>query len=576
MSDFPPRVLITSAIPYINGIKHLGNLVGSQLPADLYARYARARGAEVMFICATDEHGTPAELAATKASKPVAEYCAEMHAVQADIADRFGLSFDYFGRSSSARNHTLTQHFAGQLAQAGLIEEVSESQVYSHTDGRFLPDRYIEGTCPNCGYDRARGDQCENCTKQLDPTDLIDPRSAISGSTDLEVRETKHLYLRQSAMKDQLDAWINSKSDWPVLTTSIAKKWLHDGDGLRDRGITRDLDWGVPVKKGAEDWPGMEGKVFYVWFDAPIEYIAATAEWADSQGLDEAAWRRWWRKDEGAEDVRYVQFMGKDNVPFHTLSFPATIMGSGEPWKLVDYIKSFNYLNYDGGQFSTSQGRGVFMDQALDLLPADYWRWWLLSHAPETSDSEFTWEAFQTDVNKDLADVLGNFVSRVTKFCRAKFGETVPDGGAYGPQEDALIARLQTGLEAYQTHMTSMDVRKSAAELRAMWVAGNEYLQETAPWSAFKTDPDRAAAIIRLSLNLIRVYAVLSSPFIPAASANMLRDMGDAPDTWPTQIADALNVLPVGHAFTVPEVLFAKISDEDREAWAARFAGQRV
>lgn len=575
MSDFPNRVLITSAIPYINGIKHLGNLIGSQLPADLYARYARARGAEVMFICATDEHGTPAELAAAKAGKPVAEYCAEMWAVQNDIRLRFDLSFDHFGRSSSQRNHTLTQHFAGKLAEAGLIEEVSESQVFSHTDGRFLPDRYIEGTCPNCGYDRARGDQCENCTKQLDPTDLIEPRSAISGSTDLEVRETKHLYLRQSAMKDKLDAWITSKSDWPVLTTSIAKKWLHDGDGLQDRGITRDLDWGVPVKKGTEEWPGMEGKVFYVWFDAPIEYIAATAEWADAQGLDDAAWRRWWREDEGADDVRYVQFMGKDNVPFHTLGFPATIMGSGEPWKLVDYIKSFNYLNYDGGQFSTSQGRGVFMDQALELLPADYWRWWLLSRAPETSDAEFTWDSFQTDVNKDLADVLGNFVSRVTKFCRSKFGETVPEGGAYGPLEHALIARLQTGLEAYQTHMTAMDVRKSAAELRAMWVAGNEYLQETAPWSAFKTDPDRAAAIIRLSLNLIRVYGVLSAPFIPQASASMLRDMGDAPADWPAQMDEALAMLPAGHAFTVPEVLFAKISDDDRAAWAERFAGQR-
>ncbi len=575
MSDFPPRVLITSAIPYINGIKHLGNLIGSQLPADLYARYARARGAEVMFICATDEHGTPAELAAAKAGKPVDVYCAEMWEVQNDIRERFGLSFDHFGRSSSQRNHTLTQHFAGKLAEAGLIAEVSEQQVYSHADGRFLPDRYIEGTCPNCGYDRARGDQCENCTKQLDPTDLIEPRSAISGSTDLEVRDTKHLYLRQSAMKDKLDAWIDSKTDWPVLTTSIAKKWLHDGDGLQDRGITRDLDWGVPVKKGDQDWPGMEGKVFYVWFDAPIEYIAGTAEWADAQGLDEAAWRRWWRTDEGADDVRYVQFMGKDNVPFHTLGFPTTIMGSGEPWKLVDYIKSFNYLNYDGGQFSTSQGRGVFMDQALEVLPADYWRWWLLSHAPETSDAEFTWEAFQTDVNKDLADVLGNFISRVTKFCRSKFGEEIPSGGTYGPDEEALIARLQANFDAYQSHMTAMDVRKSAAELRAMWVAGNEYLQETAPWSAFKTDPDRAAAIIRLSLNLIRVYAVLSAPFIPQASASMLRDMGDAPDTWPDTMEAALSVLPAGHAFTVPEVLFAKISDEDRTAWAERFAGQR-
>ncbi len=575
MTEFPTRLLITSAIPYINGIKHLGNLVGSQLPADLYARYARARGAEVMFICATDEHGTPAELAAAKAGKPVAEYCAEMHDVQADIAKRFGLSFDHFGRSSSQRNYGLTQHFAGRLADAGLIEEVTEKQVYSHADGRFLPDRYIEGTCPNCGYDRARGDQCENCTKQLDPTDLIEPRSAISGSTDLEVRDTKHLYLRQSTLRDTLDEWITSKTDWPILTTSIAKKWLHDGDGLQDRGITRDLDWGVPVKKGSEDWPGMEGKVFYVWFDAPIEYIAATAEWADANGKSDADWRRWWRKDEGADDVRYVQFMGKDNVPFHTLSFPATIIGSGEPWKLVDYIKSFNYLNYDGGQFSTSQGRGVFMDQALEILPADYWRWWLLSRAPESSDSEFTWDAFQTDVNKDLADVLGNFVSRVTKFCRSKFGEEIPTGGAFGPAEEALIARLQTGLETYQTHMTNMDVRKAASELRALWVAGNEYLQDTAPWSAFKTDPDRAAAIIRLSLNLIRVYAVLSAPFIPTAAASMLKDLGDAPDKWLVTMTEALEMLPAGHAFQVPEVLFAKISDDNREAWAEQFSGMR-
>ena len=569
------RILITSAIPYINGIKHLGNLVGSQLPSDLYARYMRARGHEVMFICATDEHGTPAELAAAKAGKPVAEFCSEMHEVQAGIAKGFGLSFDHFGRSSSPQNHALTQHFAGQLNANDLIEEVSEKQVYSNADARFLPDRYIEGTCPNCGYDSARGDQCENCTKQLNPTDLIDPRSAISGATDLEVRETKHLYLRQSKLKDDLDKWIESKTDWPVLTTSIAKKWLHDGDGLRDRGITRDLDWGVPVKDGDKDWPGMEGKVFYVWFDAPIEYIAATKEWADARGLPDAEWQRWWRTDMGAEDVKYVQFMGKDNVPFHTLSFPATIMGSGEPWKLVDYIKSFNYLNYDGGQFSTSKGRGVFMDQALELLPADYWRWWLLSRAPESSDSEFTWEAFQTDTNKDLADVLGNFVSRITKFCRSKFGEAVPEAGQQGAAEQTLLSELTTRIRAYESHMEAMEVRKSASELRAIWVAGNEYLQAQAPWSTFKTDPETAAMQTRLGLNLIRLYAVLSAPFIPEASAKMLSAMNTLDMIWPDDVEAALQALPAGHEFSVPEVSFAKISDEDREAWAEKFAGVR-
>ena len=569
------RILITSALPYINGIKHLGNLVGSQLPADLYARYNRGRGNEVMFLCATDEHGTPAELAAAKAGKPVADYCAEMHEVQADIAKRFGLSFDHYGRSSSPQNHALTQHFAGKLEEAGLITEVSEKQVYSNADGRFLPDRYIEGTCPNCGFEKARGDQCEECTKQLDPTDLINPRSAISGSTDLEVRETKHLFLRQSAMRDQLDQWIDSKTDWPVLTTSIAKKWLHDGDGLQDRGITRDLDWGIAVKKGAEDWPGMEGKVFYVWFDAPIEYIAAAGEWAEAHGKSDADWERWWRTDKGADDVKYVQFMGKDNVPFHTLSFPATLLGSGEPWKMVDHLKSFNYLNYDGGQFSTSQGRGVFMDQALEILPSDYWRWWLLSHAPESSDAEFTWENFQQSVNKDLADVLGNFVSRITKFCRSKFGEQVPEGGAWGEQEQALIEELTTRIGAYERHMEAMEVRKSAQELRAIWVAGNEYLQSAAPWSVFKEDPERAAGQVRLGLNLIRLYAVLSAPFIPDASDRLFEALGSEDRSWPEDVAAALAALPASHAFTVPEVLFAKITDEQREEWQARFAGGR-
>ena len=582
------RILITSAIPYINGIKHLGNLVGSQLPADLTARYLRARGHEVMFICATDEHGTPAELAAAKAGKPVEQFCAEMHEVQKDIAAGFRLSFDHFGRSSSLRNRALTQHFAGRLADAGLIAEVMEKQVYSHADKRFLPDRYIEGTCPNCGYERARGDQCENCTKQLDPTDLINPRSAISGSTDLEIRETKHLYLRQSALKGQLRDWIVSKTRpdangapaWPVLTTSIALKWLDDGEGLQDRGITRDLYWGVPVKKGTEDWPGMEGKVFYVWFDAPIEYIAATAEWADAQGLPDAAWQRWWRTDLGAADVRYIEFMGKDNVPFHTLSFPATILGANfdgaEPWKLVDYIKSFNYLNYDGGQFSTSQGRGVFMDQALSILHADYWRWWLLSHAPESSDSEFTWENFQTAVNKDLADVLGNFISRITKFCRAKFGEVVPAGGTTGEREAALIAELTTRIRAYEANMEAMEVRKAAGELRAIWVAGNEYLQSAAPWTVVKTDPEAAAAMVRLSLNLTRLYAILSQPFIPDAAASTMAALACTDWTWPTDIAEALDVLPPGHAFTVPEVLFRKITDEERAEWQVRFAGVRT
>ena len=567
------RILITSAIPYINGIKHLGNLVGSQLPADLYARYNRLRGNEVMFICATDEHGTPAELAAAKVNKPIEQFCAEMYKIQKQLSDGFNLSFDHFGRSSSDENKKLTQYFAGQLNKNGLIKEVNEKQIFSKMDKRFLPDRYIEGTCPACNYENARGDQCENCTKQLNPTDLLEPRSAISGSKDLEIRETTHLYLQQSKLKNDLDKWIKSKKDWPILTTSIAQKWLHDGEGLQDRGITRDLDWGVPVKNGEEDWPGMEKKVFYVWFDAPIEYIAATAELTNSQNLGNEAWERWWRTDKGADDVYYVQFMGKDNVPFHTLSFPSTLMGSGEPWKLVDYIKSFNYLNYDGGQFSTSQGRGIFMDQALDILPSDYWRWWLLTHVPENSDSEFTWDNFQLSINKDLADVLGNFVSRVTKFCRSKFGEEVPETSGFRNIEKELIDELQERINKYQTFLETLEIRKASSELRKIWVLGNEYLQKTEPWAIYKFEPKTSGMIINLSINLIRLYAILSEPFIPDTSQKIMLAVNSEDWSWPNSVENALQVLPPKHSFNVPDVLFNKITDDERDIMQKKFSG---
>ncbi|KAK0351117.1 hypothetical protein LTR94_026271, partial [Friedmanniomyces endolithicus] len=347
------RLLITSALPYINGIKHLGNLAGSMLPADVWARFKRAQGHEVLYICATDEHGTPAELAAAAAGQDVRTYCDEQHLIQKTAGEAFGLSYDWFGRSSNPQNHSLTQHFAETLEANGLIEERVDRMIYSVDDARFLPDRYVEGTCPHCGHIGARGDQCDNCGRLLDPTDLIDPYSSVSGSRNLEVRDTRHLYLLQTKIEPEIRAWVDAKSGWQVLAKSIAYK--HMDEGLIDRGITRDLSWGVPVTKAGKPRPGMEDKVFYVWFDAPIEYIAATQEWSEATGAD---WKRWWRLDQGADDVRYVQFMGKDNVAFHTVSFPATIIGSGEPWKTVDQLKAFNWLNWYGGKFSTSQKRG--------------------------------------------------------------------------------------------------------------------------------------------------------------------------------------------------------------------------
>ena len=562
------RILITSALPYINGIKHLGNLAGSMLPADVWARFKRAQGHEVLYICATDEHGTPAELAAAAAGQDVRTYCDEQHEIQRAAGQAFGLSYDWFGRSSNPQNHRLTQHFAEALEKNGLIEERVDRMIYSIDDARFLPDRYVEGTCPHCGHVGARGDQCDNCGRLLDPTDLIDPYSSVSGSKNLEVRDTRHLYLLQTKIEPQIRAWVDGKTGWQVLAKSIAYK--HLDEGLIDRGITRDLAWGVPVLKDGFPRPGMEDKVFYVWFDAPIEYIAATEEWAEATG---GSWRDWWRLDEGAEDVRYVQFMGKDNVAFHTVSFPATIIGSGEPWKTVDQLKAFNWLNWYGGKFSTSQKRGVFMDQALELLPADYWRWRLTAYGPEHADSAFTWEEFQASTNKDLADVLGNFVNRIVKFAESKFDGVVPEGGEAGPVEIQLEADIKAAVAEATEQLEAMEFRKAAVAIRAAWVLGNEYLQVAAPWTALKTDRGRAAVGVRTGLNLVALFARLAAPILPFTAPKIAASVGVDDLSWPGADEDLLNRLPVGGKVEAQGVLFAKIEDIQVAEWSERFGG---
>src|SRR5476649_2597693 len=549
------RVLITSAIPYVAGVKHLGNLVGSMLPADIFARYCRSRGYDTLAICATDEHGAPVELAALEEGMPVAEYAAKWHAVQKELGDRFALSWDNFGRSSSPQNHELTLHFARALWKNGFLEIRVTKQAYSATDGRFLPDRYVIGACPHCGYDRARGDQCENCTRVLDPIDLINPRSAVSGAHDIEIRDSTHLFLKQSQFADRLRTWIDShKADWPSLVTSIAYKWLDDiADGQ------------------------LKGKVFYVWFDAPIEYIAATKEWADRCGKGDA-WKDWWYGD-AAKDVTYWEFMGKDNVPFHTVGFPVTIMASGEPWKLVDRLKGFNWLNYDGGKFSTSGKRGIFMDTALEVAPADWWRYYLIANAPEGSDSNFTWEQFAGIINKDLADVLGNFVNRVTKFCVARFDGMVPGGGEYGEEEKALIAELDRRIAQYAAFMEDAEFRKAMGELRAIWVAGNEYMTRAAPWTHIKTDRAKAAVGVRMGLNLIHQFAHLIWPVMPAFAKTIhecIQPVGYRGGVIPFPdggMAVLLDDLTPGQPIAAPEVLVAKITEEQVAEWKSRFGG---
>ncbi len=560
------RHLITSALPYVNGVKHLGNLVGSILPADCYARFLRQQGKEVLYICATDDHGTPAELGAKSENISPQEYCSKHFETQKNIYKGFDIAFDHFGQTSRQQNIELTQQIGKEIYDNGFAEIRTIKQLYSNADKRFLPDRYVTGECPHCGYDRARGDQCENCTKVLDPTDLVNPFSSISGSHDLEVRETSHLFLLQSKLVDKLKNWIDSKKDWPNLVRSIAYKWLEEG--LQDRCITRDLEWGVPVK----NIPNLENKVYYVWFDAPIGYISATKEWSDLDTKNRD-YKNWWYN---VDDVILTQFMAKDNIPFHTLSFPATLMATNKPWKKVDYIKGFNWLTFYGGKFSTSQKRGVFTDKALEILPADYWRYYLISRAPESSDSSFTWEDLQALVNKDLADVLGNFVNRILKFTAKKFGHIVPESIDWTEEEKWLVDNLKILITEYTQNLDKNEFRKASFNLRQIWALGNEYVTKSAPWTIYKESKEKAATILSVSINLIRIFAIISSPIIPATSLKLAQSLKlneEIEKIWidSSNLLQELKQLPPNHPFEDIEPLFNKITDEQIEEFKVKF-----
>ncbi len=566
------RVLITSALPYVNGVKHIGNMVGSLLPADVYARYRRARGDEVLFICGTDEHGAGMEISAQAEGESVQSYCDRLYQVQTDLYRRFNLSFDHFGRTSRPQNHELTRHMALALDKQGLLEERVMKQVYSIDDKRFLADRYIVGTCPNCGYQNARGDQCENCTKLLDPTDLKEPRSAISGSKNLEVRETRHLFLRLSdpRLNSAVRAWLDTKKDWPRIVTSIGYKWLDEG--LSDKCITRDLSWGVKVPK-----PGFENKVFYVWFDAPIGYIAATKELSDQHPDNPAFnYERWWREDKGAADMEYVEFMGKDNIPFHTISFPATLIGTGESWKKVDFLKGFSWMNYYGSKFSTSQKRGVFIDQALELFPADYWRYYLMANAPESDDADFSWELFAIAINKELADLLGNLYSRVHKLLETNFEGKVPQVGPLGDVEKSTLKALSDGIKTYESAMNEIQFRKSMQALCALWRISNEYMEKKAPWKSAKTDRQDAATALAMAVNFLRVFAVVSAPVIPDSCEKIAKGLGlaDAEKTWPDNVEDNFFAIPAGRGVANIGILFQKIDAKRITELKAQFGAE--
>ncbi len=534
------KYLITTALPYINGELHLGHLVGCYLPSDIYARFCRAMNRDVLYICGADEHGTTAVVGAAKEGLPVIEYNNKYYEKQKKSFSNFNLSFDLFGRTHTELQEKLIHDLFTRLDEQGLIEERETIQPYSVDDGMFLADRQINGTCPNCGYEKARGDQCDKCGATYEASELINPRSAISGSTNIEMRPTKNLFFMASKMQDEWKKWLDIHAPkWSKTASAIARGWANEG--LRDTSITRDLSWGIPVNK-----PGYENKVFYVWFDAPWGYVSI------SQAANKD-WKSWWKNP----DCYYAQFMGKDNVKFHAIFFPEQQLAMHDNWKTVDMLKSMNFLNFEDGKFSKSEHNGIFLDEAIDIAPSDAWRYALMASAPETDDYYFKIDRFADIVNKDLNGMLGNFVSRVCKLSAKNFGNTVPKSGDLDTE---LKARIDEKLNELTDALEKCEFRDSIFALRGLWAIGNEYMTEKEPWALVKNgDLDAAEHVLNNCFQLIDFYARVSAPFIPDTAEKMQNIFADKHDlSWPNEferrVAD-------GTEFTIPENLFERIDD---------------
>eukprot|EP01083_Nonionella_stella_P051122 135763_1 len=555
------NILITSALPYVNNVPHLGNLIGCVLSADVYSRYCRLRGYNSIYICGTDEYGTATENKAKQEGVSPQEICEKYYKIHKEIYEWFDIDFDIFGRTSTSEQTEITQDIFRHLDKNGCIDEKEIEQLFCEKCVTPLADRFVEGTCPKCHYDNARGDQCDACGGLLDPTELVRPRCKACSTTPVP-RKTRHLFLRLTHLTERLEKWMKEssvKGEWSSNSTSTAFAWLKRG--LHDRCITRDLKWGTPVPKA-----GFEDKVFYVWFDAPIGYISITACLTPE-------WRQWWYND---KKVDLVQFMGKDNVPFHTVMFPATMLGADDGFTMLHHISTTEYLNYEGGKFSKSNNTGVFGDNAKETgIPSEVWRYYLLSNRPESSDSDFSWTDLATKNNTELLNNFGNFVNRTLKFINSNFHSKVPEINVLDIDQEfidsanAYIAQYVADLEL---------VRIKSAIRQAMEVSrlGNVYLQTAAPWKLVKsTDPVdqmRAATVLGICANVVKMLMNLLYPYMPSVSAKIAEQLNvPAEFTLPNPFLE-LSLTP-RHEIGQAAVLFTKLSADEVEGFRKKFGG---
>ncbi len=503
------RKLVTSALPYVNNVPHLGNLI-QVLSADVYSRYCRLRGYDTLYICGTDEYGTATETRAQEEGKTPRELCDHYYAIHKDIYQWFSIAFDHFGRTSTPQQTEITQSLFLDLEKNGYIREHTIEQLYCASCQRFLADRFVRGNCPYCRHDDARGDQCENCGKLLDPTELGEPRCLTCGATP-EVRTTKHLYIDLPAILPKYEDWMKQASksgQWARNAMQVTQAWIRDG--LQERAITRDLKWGIPVPKA-----GFEDKVFYVWFDAPIGYISITKCLADQCGMD---WKSWWQDP---ENVELFQFIGKDNIPFHTVIFPSTLIGSGREWTKLHHMSSSEYLNYENGKFSKSKGVGVFGNDAKESgIHSDIWRFFIYYNRPEKADAQFTWKDFQEKMNGELIGNLGNLVNRTLTFISRYYDGSIPQAYS-GDRADIIEIRDMLAKARSETrnmvekNLEWANIRDAFRGLFALSSIANKAFQDGEPWKTRTEDPEKAASLMHDLCYLIRDITIMIHPYLP-------------------------------------------------------------
>jgi len=563
------NILITSALPYVNNVPHLGNIVGCVLSADVFARFCRLRSYNTLYICGTDEYGTSTETKAIEEKCTPQQICDKYHRIHSDVYKWCDISFDEFGRTTTEKQTEVAQDIFWKLHENGNLTEGDTEQLHCQNCDRFLADRFVEGICPHpgCGFEDARGDQCDGCQKLINATELINPRCKICSLTP-KVRTSKHIFIDLPKIEARLDKWLEDASQvWTNNAQQIAKTWMKLG--LQPRCITRDLKWGTRVPKD-----GFQDKVFYVWFDAPIGYISITAKYTKE-------WEKWWKNP---EEVEHFEFMAKDNVPFHSVVFPATLIGSETKtckWTMVKHLMATEYLNYEDAKFSKSRGIGVFGNDVMGTdIPSDIWRFYLIYTRPENADSAFKWEDLMLKNNSELLANLGNFVNRALKFCKENFGGVISQI-TMQEEDKKILVEVNTYLQSYQEAMEKCHQRDSIREILNISRRGNQLMQAEKPWVLVKSlkedDKLRAASVVSLCANIAALIALLIEPFMPKMSFEIIKQLNTTMEDINMLKGEFVFkcVLKAGHVIGTPEPLIREIKLDEVQKLKSKFAGSQ-